>query len=140
MNFPSVIVLDKWGLRIGVIIGMFLTTLGLWLRSLVGVSFVYAIIGQTIMAIGQPFIYNAPTKLSGNWFPEKERIRSTSIGANANVFGAAVGCFLASVFFDEKDKTDKESARSRTINMNLILAIIATAILILTIVFLKDKP
>ena len=52
VNFPSVAVLDNYGLRTGVTLGMGLTTLGIWLRCLSGQSFTYAVIGQTVMAIG----------------------------------------------------------------------------------------
>ena len=140
INFPSVVALDKWGLQIGVQIGMILTALGLWFRVLIGQSFLFAMIGQTIMAFGQPFIYNAPTKISANWFPEGERILSTSIGAYANVLGIAIGCFVPSIFFDEKDLSDKDSAKKHSVQMNLLLAIIATVIVVLTLIFLKDKP
>jgi hypothetical protein len=52
MNFPSVTVLDKWGLHIGVGIGIGMTTLGLWIRCLTNFSFAFSVIGQTIMALG----------------------------------------------------------------------------------------
>ena len=52
MNFPSVAALDIWGLRTGVLIGIGLTTLGLWLRCLINTNFIFAIVGQTVMAIG----------------------------------------------------------------------------------------
>ena len=45
LNFPSVFALDKWGLRYGVLIGISLTTLGLWLRSLINYSFTWVIVG-----------------------------------------------------------------------------------------------
>ncbi len=45
MNFPSVYALDYWGLRIGVLIGMALTALGLMLRCLVNFSFIYVLVG-----------------------------------------------------------------------------------------------
>ena len=35
MNFPSVIALDKYGLRVGVVIGIVGTAIGLWIRCLV---------------------------------------------------------------------------------------------------------
>ena len=35
MNFPSVIALDKYGLRVGVLIGIVGTTAGLWIRCLI---------------------------------------------------------------------------------------------------------
>jgi len=35
-NYLSVIALDKYGLRIGVIIGILLSCIGLWIRCLAG--------------------------------------------------------------------------------------------------------
>ena len=32
MNFPCVYVVEKYGLRVGVVGGILITTLGLWLR------------------------------------------------------------------------------------------------------------
>jgi len=39
-----------------------------------------------------------PCALSYVWFPERERALSTSIAANANVFGVGVGYFIAGLF------------------------------------------
>jgi hypothetical protein len=52
-----------------------------------------------VLDIAQPFLYNAPSKVSVNWFPKKERIFATSLGAYANIFGVAAGCFVPSLFF-----------------------------------------
>ena len=51
VNFPSVAVLEKYGLRVGLIIGIGLTIVGLWLRCLINTSFIFVIIGQTVLAI-----------------------------------------------------------------------------------------
>jgi len=51
MNFPSTYVLDTYGLRVGLTIGMIVFTLGLWVRCLINYSFWYVVIGQTILAI-----------------------------------------------------------------------------------------
>jgi hypothetical protein len=56
-----------------------------------------------VLAIAQPFLYNAPSKVSVNWFPKKERISATSFGAYANIFGVAAGCFVPSLIFEEND-------------------------------------
>ena len=50
-NFPSVYVLDKYGLRIGVCLGIILTSLGMWLRCLIDLNFNTVLVGQTICAI-----------------------------------------------------------------------------------------
>jgi fucose permease len=45
VNFPSTIVLEKYGLRFGVLFGFFLSVIGLWVRCLINKSFMYVIIG-----------------------------------------------------------------------------------------------
>ena len=112
VNFPSVIALDQKGLKVGVLIGISLTTVGLCLRILINNDFRWVLFGQTLMAIGQPFMYNAPAKLTTNWFPYEERAISTMIGTSANILGVTLGFLLPSLFIDEyvadSDYTDAE--------------------------------
>ena len=51
-NFPCVYVIEKWGLRWGIILGIASTCLGLWIRTLLNTSFNWALIGNIIMALG----------------------------------------------------------------------------------------
>lgn len=73
------------------------------------------------------------------WFPEKEQIISTSIAAQANVLGCAIGSFIPSIFFKDSDNDDPESAKWHTFYMNLTLAIIASVVFILTVSFVRDR-
>ena len=52
MNFPCVYVVEKYGLRWGVISGIVITTIGLWIRVFINESFYAALTGQIVMAIG----------------------------------------------------------------------------------------
>ena len=70
MNQPSVIALDRKGLKFGVSIGIVMTTVGLWMKAMVNLSFWWVVAGQTIIAMGQPFLLNACAKISANWFPK----------------------------------------------------------------------
>ncbi len=46
MNFPSSSVLDSWGLRAGLTIGVALTTIGFWLKCLIKTdNFAYVLTG-----------------------------------------------------------------------------------------------
>lgn len=81
MNFPCVYVVEKYGLRWGVIGGIVSTAVGLWIRCLINYSFIFALIGQTVIALGQPLLYNSPAKVTTNWFPQKERPVATMVGA-----------------------------------------------------------
>ena len=51
-NFPANVALDKRSLRFGVILGVMLTTLGMWLKVLINRSFIWVIVGQMVAAIG----------------------------------------------------------------------------------------
>jgi len=45
VNFPSNYVLDTYGIRVGVLIGIVLTAIGMWVKCLINYGFYIAIIG-----------------------------------------------------------------------------------------------
>ena len=51
MNIPAVIALDRFGLRVGILIGIFGTCIGLWIRVWINQSFTSVIVGQTVISI-----------------------------------------------------------------------------------------
>ena len=85
-------------------------------------------------------MYNAPAKVSGNWFGEKEKIYSTSIGAYANVLGVGIGYFVPSIFMDSTVDTDHEEAKQNIFQMNLFFAAVSSVICGLTVLTIRDKP
>ena len=100
MNFPCVYVIEKFGLRWGIIGGIASTALGLWVRTLLNHDFMYALIGNIIMALGQPLLYNSPAQVTTNWFPKHERPMATMVGTQMNVLGIFIGFLLPSIFLD----------------------------------------
>ena len=140
LNFPSVHVLDKRGLRVGVTLGIFLTCLGMWIRCLVNQSFYFAVLGQAISASGQPFMFNAFTLLSLNWFPQKERIMSTAVSAYAGVLGAGIGSFIPSLFFSSNDVTNVAVSQASCLHMCILMATCGTVVFLLTLALFRDKP
>jgi len=50
------------------------------------------------MALVQPLLMNAPSKVTNDWFGEKEGVFSTMAGVNANIFGCLLGFFLPKIF------------------------------------------
>lgn len=106
LNFPTIYIIDNWGLRAGISLGAFFTCLGLWIRCLVNENFYYAVIGQAVAAAGQPFFFNSITLLSQSWFPRSERIISTSVGSNAETFGMIIGSFMPTLFFTASEATN----------------------------------
>ena len=98
------------------------------------------------MAIGQPFLYNAPAKVTSNWFPQKERPMATMAGTQMNIFGIFIG-FLLPGFFVDTYSDDviltpslADSYKQQMFNMLLAVSIASTVIMILVLLFFKEKP
>ena len=60
-------------------------------RGLVGPHYVLALLATFGAAIAQPFLLNAWTTISTQWFPQSQRATAVSLITLANLFGVAVG-------------------------------------------------
>ena len=49
-------------------------------------------------------MYNAPAKVTSNWFPRNEAAIATTIGAQANVLGVLIGFILPGFFINSYDE------------------------------------
>ena len=68
--------MESCGLYLSLLVAVILNSAGAWLRLLISVedAFLWAIIGQLIAGIANPFVLSAPPKISVLWFP-KEQVR-----------------------------------------------------------------
>ena len=57
-------------------------------------SYGWAIAGQFVIAVGQPFVLNSITKVAGRYFPSSERTAAVSIGSVA-LFAGILGAVLS---------------------------------------------
>lgn len=66
--------MERYGLYLSMLLAVVLNSAGAWLRLLITVNdnFVWAIIGQLIAGIANPFVLSAPTKISVIWFPKSQ--------------------------------------------------------------------
>ncbi len=103
INFPSMWVLDEVGIKKGVICGAVLTALGSGIRCLVNKSFAFILIGQSLCALGQPFLTNAPTKVAARWFLQKNRSLALAVLFVSNIIGTLVGFVVPSIFVEDHD-------------------------------------
>ncbi|KAJ9463283.1 putative MFS-type transporter C09D4.1 [Diplonema papillatum] len=135
INFPASWVIENWGFRPGVLLGGGLTVVGCWIRCAGrGEStFFIVIIGQSLTAIGQPFLLNAPTTLSVRWFPEKERALATTLGVASQLIGAAIGFVVPPMFVSN---TNLDGVNT----VNIVMAVLSTVPFFFAVAFLKDKP
>lgn len=96
--FPASMIIDKGGLSIAVLGGMFLTCAGMWVKCLINHSFWWVLVGQFIAALGQPLLSCSAAKLAAVWFGENERVIATTIGMAAQPIGVAIGYVFPSFF------------------------------------------
>jgi len=113
--------------------GLILTVVGAWVRvgGLGPSTFWIGVIGQTLAAIGQPFILNAPPKVASNWFPDGERTIATTLCSLANPLGVAFGFLLPTIVV---------SKASELTNLLIIEAGITTIFGVFIGLFVQDAP
>jgi cyanate permease len=93
VSIPASWVIDTYGIKIGVGIGAVLTGVFGMMRGLVS-SYEWVLIAQIGIAVGQPFLLNAITKLASRWFRIEERATAAGLGTLSMYIGVLVGMLL----------------------------------------------
>jgi len=94
VSIPASWVIDSYGIRIGVGTGAALTGIFGLLRAFAGPDYTILLLAQIGIAIGQPFLLNAITKIAARWFPIEERATATGLGTLAMYCGILLGMLL----------------------------------------------
>jgi len=94
VSIPASWVIDTYGIRVAVGIGAALTGLFGLLRGLLAPSYTWVLFAQIGIAVGQPFILNATTKVAARWFPIEERATAAGLGSLAMYLGILIGLVL----------------------------------------------
>ncbi|MDD5219749.1 MAG: MFS transporter [Candidatus Bipolaricaulis sp.] len=130
VSIPASWILDTYGIRVGVGIGAALTGGFGLLRGFLAHDYTGVLIAQIGIAVGQPFILNAIAKLSGRWFPVRERATATGLGSLAMYAGIFAGLALTPVLV----------VRTSLPTTLLAYGIAAAAGAILFLVFSRERP
>jgi cyanate permease len=93
-SIPASWIIDTYGLRVGVGIGALLTGIFGLTRGFAGTNFNLVLVSQIGIAIGQPFLLNAITKLSARWFPIQERAIASGLGTLSMYIGILCGMII----------------------------------------------
>ena len=91
ITFLASWLIDKYNFKVGAGFGAVLMGVFGFLRYIADNNYVLALIFSIGIAIAQPFLLNTITKLSANWFPNKERTTATGISLIATSIGIALG-------------------------------------------------
>jgi MFS family permease len=94
VSIPASWIIDKYGIRAGVGTGAVFTGIFGLLRGFAGSNYTLLLLAQIGIAVGQPFILNAITKLAARWFPIEERATASGLGTLAMYIGILVGMTL----------------------------------------------
>lgn len=122
--------IDRYGIRIGVGTGALLTGIFGLTRAFAGTNFDLLLVSQVGIAIGQPFLLNAITKLSARWFPIDERATASGLGTLSMYIGILAGMIV----------TPFLTLGSGIDGMLYIYGIFAAIAALLFILFARESP
>lgn len=103
-------------------------------------SFWWVVLGQTIMAIGQPLTLVAPAKVAALWFGDNQRALATTIGSLAGPVGAVLGFLLPFIFIGDDDATGGEAAKEKVRNYVIFQSMVISILGLPIAFFVKNRP
>lgn len=133
VSIPAGMLIDRRGFKFGVSIGASIMACFAVLRIFSSGDFTLLLIFQSCAALGQPFVFNAISKLVALWFPFEERALATGIG----IMGQYIGMIIALTLTPFLVPTPQPSLLT---NMLTIYAVISVAGATLFITLAKEKP
>ncbi|MFZ0531811.1 MAG: MFS transporter [Anaerolineales bacterium] len=101
LSIPVSWVIDRFGFRLAVSIGAVLMGVFSIMRGLAGANYGLVLAGTIGIAIGQPFMMNAWTKVPANWFSINERATAVGLVTLANLVGVALGQVLTPILTEQ---------------------------------------
>jgi len=130
LSIPVSWVIDTYGFRVAVGIGAVLMGIFGLLRGFAGANYTLVLWSTVGIAAAQPFLLNAWTKVSANWFAIEERATAVGLVTLANLVGTALGMVLTPIL--------TETMPIPTVQ--LIYGGIAAFSSVLFLIFAKETP
>ena len=121
---------DTKGFRLAVSIGAVIMGLFGIIRGLAGDNYSLVLISTIGIAIAQPFLLNAWTKVPANWFSVDERATAVGLVTLANLVGIALGMVLTPILVEQMNIS----------NVMLVYGVIAAFSALLFVVFAREHP
>ena len=101
LALPAGVALDRW-FRGSLLAGAWLTASGSLIR-LVSPTFLWAMAGQVVIAIGQPFVLNSLTKTATGYLPPRDRPAGIAVGSAGQFAGAVVALLMGPLLEGRQD-------------------------------------
>jgi len=132
---PASYVIDTYGIKIGIGIGALLTGVFGLVKGIYATDYTIVAISQVGLAIAQPFVLNAATKLSSRWFPPNERATAVGIATLSQFIGILI-VMIATPLMISKTPEGIYDISSMMMTWGIISAIAS----IILLIFLKESP
>ena len=100
LSIPVAWVIDTYGFRLAVSIGAVLMGVFGLLRGFAGVNYSLVLWSTIGIAVAQPFLLNAWTKVPANWFAIEERATAVGLVTLANLVGTALALVLTPILME----------------------------------------
>ncbi|HVM71834.1 MAG TPA: MFS transporter [Anaerolineales bacterium] len=130
LSIPVSWAIDTYGFRLTVSIGAVLMGIFGIVRGLAGANYTLVLLSTIGVAIAQPFLLNAWTKVPAQWFSIEERATAVGLVTLANLVGTALGMVLTPIL--------TETLSIPTVQ--LIYGGIAALSAVLFLVLAREKP
>jgi MFS family permease len=130
LSIPVSWAIDTWGFRLTVSIGAVLMGIFGILRGIAGPNYSLVLLSTIGIAIAQPFLLNAWTKMPALWCSIEERATAVGLVTLANLVGTAIGMALTPILLE-----------SLTIpNIQVLYGGVAAISAVLFILLAREKP
>lgn len=100
LSIPVAWVIDTYGFKLAVSIGVILMGVFGMMRGLVGDNYSLVLWSTIGISIAQPFLLNAWTKIPAIWFAIEERATAVGLVTLANLIGTALGMVLTPILIE----------------------------------------
>lgn len=127
---PSAWLIDNWGFRGAVSLGAAIQAVFALTRGIFADNYTLVFISQIGIAIGQPLILGAITKLAARWFLKSERATAVGLGTLSIYLGVLVGLIVTPILF----------TRIGMRGMLLAGGIVSAAAAVLFIIMAREHP
>jgi MFS family permease len=96
---PAAWAIDTWGFKAAAGLGAVLSAVFALLRGLFAANYTVVLISQFGIALGQPLVIGAITKVAARWFPARERATASGLGTLSLYVGPLAAMLLSPALF-----------------------------------------
>jgi len=132
LSLPTGLSIDRWGYRLNVAVGSLILTVFSWLRLTAGLNFGLLLLYQTLAGVGQPFVYNAISKLAGSWFPKGEQTLANGIGTMGQLVGMIFALVVGPIMVPDSSFSELQQSM-------IVFSAIVTASFALFVVLARER-